>query len=858
MNHTPASISALLRERAKAHPDSVALLAPGRLPLTYAALWEQVQAIAVSLRSVGVTPTTRVAAVLPNGPEMAVAFLGVASCATCVPLNPGSRDTEFRFYIEDIGAELMMLPKGDIGPAGACAKQLGLKTLEVELGGDPVAGRFAVPSHSPASVPVFSDATDIALILHTSGTTARPKIVPLKHVNLMTSACNIASHLTLTPADRCLNVMPLFHIHGLVGGLLSPLTSGGSVVCSPGFNDQGFFDWIAEFHPTWYSAVPTIHQAVIAQGERYRREAPGHRFRFVRSSSSSLPPPVMKALEQLLDAPVIEAYSMTEAAHQMTSNALPPGTRMAGSVGVAAGIEVSIMDDAGRLLAPGDTGEIVIRGASVINGYENNPAANASSFTNGWFRTGDQGQLDAEGRLFISGRIKEIVNRGGEKISPREVDEVLLEHPAIAQAAAFGVPHPTLGEDVAAAVVLKPNAELSEYDLRQYLLPRLSEYKVPSRILFLEAIPKGPTGKVQRTSLHKTLGELLVNPFVAPNTDLEIGLAAAWAKVLSVPRVGVTDNFFALGGNSLGVLKLCAEMEQTTGIQFQLGDVFRAPTIAELVEFTKSESSQSASVVVPLQSEGQGIPVFCLYGINLYKSFAESLGNAQPVYGVFVREEQAIVNQVMVGSDPAISIKVLVEAYDKAITRFRPHGPYRLAGFSFGGIIAMELATVLRRRGETVDQVMLLDTVLAQGTRRNWGKWLSYRVSRLASGASLSTLKRRIVRTLPAARDSEKSVQVPVNADVAARQIAAFRRAARSWQPSGGPIDYKVVLFRALDRSKWAPYLDLHDDYGWRQYLGSQLSIVDVPGVHLKILELPNVTELGRQARTFLQSNALV
>ena len=848
----------MLQQQALAWREEVAILAPGAAPLTYGALWEQTLHVVSTLQSQGVSKSTRVAVVLPNGPEMAVVFLGVAMCATCVPLNPGSRESEIRFYLGDIGAQVLILARGDNGPGRLVAAELGLTVLELEVAAPAAAGIFVLhpgpTTHAPSS---FSEPDDVALILHTSGTTARPKIVPLTHTNLLTSANNIARHLALSPEDRCLNVMPLFHIHGLVGALLSPLVSGGSVVCTTGFHEQGFFESIAEFQPTWYTAVPAIHQSVLAGGERYRQAAPGHRFRFVRSSSASLPPATMKALEELLQAPVVEAYSMTEASHQMTSNALPPGLRRAGSVGVATGIEVAVMDNNGLLLSAGETGEIVVRGQSVIRAYENNPIANAASFTEGWFRTGDQGRFDGHGALCISGRIKEIVNRGGEKVSPREVDDVLLEHPNVEQAAAFGVPHPTMGEDLVAAVVLRPETTVSEFELRRFLFEKLSEFKVPSRVLFVDAIPKGPTGKVQRTSLHQVLGTALLAPSVAPTTDLEIGLAAAWSKVLGVARVGIHDNFFALGGDSLGVLKLCVEMKQAVGIEFQLEDVFRAPTIAELAMSTSTEVAQSASVVVPLQAEGDGIPVFCLYGINLYKSFAQALGASQPVFGVFVREEQVIVKEVAAGGTPTISIKKLVDAYDMAIARFRPHGPYRLAGFSFGGIIAMELAVTLRARGELVDHVMLLDTVLSYGQSRNWLKWISYQAARMLSGQTFKRVRTRLAKLRNGTKAHSGNHEVSEVEEIAAQQVAAFRRAARRWKLVRGVVDFPVVLYRARDQSRWAPYDEQSADYGWRKYLGGRLRIVDVPGVHLKILEMPNVAELGQKARDILLAGAV-
>ena len=423
------SISSLLRDCAIRMPDAPAILAPGRMPLSFAGVWEQTQAMARALRSMGISNSTRVAIVLPNGPEMATAFLGTAACAASAPLNPGYQASEFRFYLEDTRAEAVLLRKAEDGAIRNVARDMGLLVVELESGAADAAGHFRIAGHRTdgAATATFSADDDVALILHTSGTTARPKSVPLTHANLMASAQGIARHLALTPVDRCLNVMPLFHIHGLVGALLATVAGGGSIVCAPGFTEADFFDWVAEFRPSWYTAVPTIHQAIAAGAARYQERATGHRFRFVRSSSAALPPATLRLLEEVLLAPVIEAYGMTEASHQMASNPLPPGQRKPGSVGLAAGADIAVMDDSSHLLEAGRIGEIVIRGPGVTPGYENNPQANAGAFVDGWFRTGDQGHLDERGYLHISGRLKEIVNRGGEKISPREIDDGLLE-----------------------------------------------------------------------------------------------------------------------------------------------------------------------------------------------------------------------------------------------------------------------------------------------------------------------------------------------------------------------------------------------------------------------------------------------
>ncbi|MEQ1801974.1 MAG: acyl--CoA ligase [Gammaproteobacteria bacterium] len=484
-----------------------AISAPGRPDLTYGALREQVAATIAAINALGVGRDDAVAIVLPNGPEMAVAFVAIAAGATTAPLNPGYTADEFGFYLQDLSARLLVVEAGSTSPAVAVARQLGIPVAELVVEQGAAAGRFGLrgaPGKATRPGPAGSD--DVALVLHTSGTTSRPKIVPLTHANVCASAGHIAASLALTPADRCLQVMPLFHIHGLIAAVLSSLHAGASACCTPGFNALQFFTWLREIRPTWYTAVPTMHQAILARAGRNRDAIEAVPLRFIRSSSASLPPQVMTELEATFGCPLIEAYGMTEAAHQMTSNPLPPRGRFPGSVGVAAGPDVGIMDEQGALLPPGDVGEVVIRGPNVTPGYRNNPSANASAFTSGWFRTGDQGVLDAQGYLRLTGRLKEIINRGGEKISPREVDEVLLDHPAVDQVVTFAVPHPMLGEDVAAAVVLKPGMDATERDLRKFAGERLADMKVPRKILFLEEIPKGATGKLQRIGLAAKLG----------------------------------------------------------------------------------------------------------------------------------------------------------------------------------------------------------------------------------------------------------------------------------------------------------------------------------------------------------------
>ena len=504
---TASSSTHELLERGAA--SACAISAPERPDCTFGELCAQVDRTVRALNALGIGRNDPVAIVLPNGPEMASAFVAVATAATSAPLNPAYRADEFDFYLTDLEAKLLVVAAGVETPARDVAARRGIPVAELVV--DPLkpAGTFDLSGAArlgPAARGGTAGPDDVALVLHTSGTTSQPKIVPLTQRNVCASAANVAASIALEAADRCLNVMPLFHIHGLIAAVLASLHAGASIYCTPGFNALRFYAWLDHASPTWYTAVPTMHQAILERAGRNAEAVSRARLRLVRSSSASLPPQVMASLEETFGAPVIEAYGMTEAAHQMASNPLPPRPRKPGSVGVAAGPDVAIMDEAGNLLATGATGEVVIRGANVTAGYRNNLDANATAFSSGWFRTGDQGVMDEDGYLRLTGRLKEIINRGGEKISPREVDEILLDHPDVRQAVTFAVPHPKLGEDVAAAVVLRDGASVTERQIREFVAERLADFKVPRRIVVLDEIPKGPTGKLQRIGLAEKLG----------------------------------------------------------------------------------------------------------------------------------------------------------------------------------------------------------------------------------------------------------------------------------------------------------------------------------------------------------------
>ena len=608
------SIRELLAEHAAQSPQAEALSAPGRMHLSCQGLLRQVDFVIQALRSWGLGRRDRVALVLPNGPDMAVAFLGIAAGAACAPLNPIYQEKEFEFYLADLGVKALVVQAGMGSPAREVARRLGIAVIELHP--EQEAGVFHLTEgrETPSSGTDPGGPEDEALVLHTSGTTARPKIVSLTQANLCISARNIVKSLELTPQDRCLNIMPLFHVHGLMASVLATLAAGGCVVCTPGFLAPRFFGWLAEFRPTWYTAVPTMHQAILARAPANLEVIEACQLRFIRSSSAPLPPPVMNELEQVFKAPVVEAYGMTEASHQIACNPLPPRARKPGSVGLPTGCRVAVMDEEGHLVQPGQTGEIGIQGDSVTSGYENNPEANQSAFINGWFRTGDQGYLDAEGYVFITGRVKEFINRGGEKISPREVEEVMLAHPSVAEAATFAMPSAQLGEDVAAAVVLRPGAKVGEKELREFVTERLAYFKVPRRVLFMDELPKGPTGKLQRTGLAERLG-LGPDEFeppegadrhVAPQSEHEKQLAALFSQVLGLEEVGVEDNFLLAGGDSILATQLVSRVRQAWSVEVPLLDFFDDPTVAGLARaIEKARRVLGGPSVPPLEPRDQ-------------------------------------------------------------------------------------------------------------------------------------------------------------------------------------------------------------------------------------------------------------
>ncbi|CCH45286.1 peroxisomal-coenzyme A synthetase [Wickerhamomyces ciferrii] len=464
-------------------------------------------------------PQTSIAISLVNNLELVSSFLAITNASRiAAPLNPNYKKDEFDFYLNDLNAKAVILPKGAHKDTQSAiyqsSKDHDVLLIEVWWENSRRRVEYEVFNHN-SSTPLYSSLNspiyynnqplfpgtakpdDVALILHTSGTTGRPKTVPLTQANLSRSMHNIAQTYKLTSDDKSYIVMPLFHVHGLIGALLSTLHTQGTVIIPPKFSAGKFWNDFIKYGATWYSAVPTIHLILLNTA----KPSPLPKIRFIRSCSSALAPTTFHKLEKELNAPVLEAYAMTEASHQMTSNNLPPGKRKPGTVGQGQGVEIVILNDQGDVLPQGQIGEVSIKGTNVTKGYANNDKANAESFTKGYFRTGDQGYLDDEKFLVLTGRIKELINRGGEKISPIELDGVLLSHPKVDEAVAFGVPDEKYGQVVNAAIVLKKGEQLSVDELKQFLGEKIASFKIPSKFYFADSLVKTATGKIQRRKI---------------------------------------------------------------------------------------------------------------------------------------------------------------------------------------------------------------------------------------------------------------------------------------------------------------------------------------------------------------------
>jgi len=753
-------IFSLLSAQALANASATAIEASHFFDLTYAGLFRRVQQIMMMLRrDVGVDRRDVVAIALPDGPELAVTLLAVSSAAVCAPLNPNYTVQEFKDRFNSLGAKFLIVPREGDSAAVTAGAELGLTPISfpVRLPTDKVQKKlrpvFQRPCLRPNHVPPEDEAfdaqrfestprirpnpEDVAMVLQTSGTTSRPKTVPLTHANICTSVYMIRDSLDLDDSDRCLSMLPQFHIGGLVDLLLVPLASGGTTICSDGFAARDFFHVLRQFRPTWYQAVPTmLHDLVAHIGDR--KPYPST-LKFIRSVSAPLPKALLDELEATFQVPVIEMYGMTEAGPMICSNLRPPKARRIGSVGKAFVDELAVVNSEGDAVPRGQKGEVVIRGDNVVRSYMDNPEANEQSFRHGWFRTGDLGYLDPDGYLYLEGRTKEVINRGGEKISPVEVEKALADQPAVAQAAVFPVPHETLGENVAAAVVLHPGAAATEQELREHAASRLADFKIPHRIRIVEEIPTGATGKIQRMKLAELIDMDSDIGYVPPRNDIEKKLIDVWKNVLQTERVGIQDNFFELGGHSLLGIELVDQIESTFNCRVPdevlynlstvenmaagLRSVVEGPELhgaasehrpnelagATLALFKRVASACSVPSVAPgslmlvMNPNGLRTPLFWCFNApeSEMPGIGKSLGADYPLYGMYAGS--AICDYTHT------NVKAAANTYAREILELRPDGPYLIGGNCRGGAVAFEIALILQRMGKDGIRLCLME-----------------------------------------------------------------------------------------------------------------------------------------------------
>ena len=871
-----------LDQRADETPGARTLLSPNRAPLTYAGLRDLLQSFRARLLQAGLIPGQSIALVLPNGPDFVTTVLASSGLGPCAPLDPSLTRDEFEFFFARLRAPVLLTLQGFETAAIAAARNTGMRVLHLKFGPD-----YLLDSLISEGSPALHDVrvADASLLLFTSATTGRSKLVPLTAANLGGQwACNKRA-MELTERDVFLNLVPMFNLFG-IGAVLTQMYSGGAAICVPEFDPVRLTGWVDQFRPTWLSLNSVWHHA-LAQLVRQSPEVwRGSGLRFIRSGGVVPDVQLFGDLQRALGVPVLETYGMTEAggiAHTTLRQQKPH------SFGPSSGSEIAIFDPEQNALSPGGEGEVVIRGPNITAGYLDDEEANQDAFTkDGWFRTGDLGKFDSEGFLYLTGRIKEIINRGGNKIIPQEMDRILLEHPEVSDAAVFAVPHRTLGEEIAAAVVPRSQEQpVSERILRNFVSQHAAAYKVPRHILFVKELPRGVTGKVQRKKLSEQFHDLAFHPSAAPlpapDQQTTARLIEVWKRILKVDHVGLSDSFYDLGGDSLSAALMIAEVQREFDIGPELLDRIEffdkptAATLAHIVVDTKitypasradaaGSSPEGECRVVALTPTGSLPPVFCFPASDAdpyyFRHLAKELGQDQPSYVVCPPRPVEGRRLLTVGEMAARAVR--------AIRTRQPQGPYLLIGHCFGGVVAVETARQLRAQDAEVPRLILLDSVtpgypkiLASGSRYleqglEAGR-AALRGRVLFSMKDIAAHLRRLTflakRRSTSRRHQSKIArgETPV-IDGGSTQFILNRDALNGY--SVPEIGIPVVHFLAADQR--VDSLVLSDPrFGWRDFARAGLQERWVPGDHNSLLMNENARGLAEEIRGVLGTSVL-
>lgn len=833
----PTTLGEAIRRNSETYPCSSALVSTGFKPLTYRALQHQIDTMRTHLREAGLGATSRIGVLLPNSPLAVVAIVTVVCSAVAVPLDPRLTAAELEQCLESLDLDALLLLHGSPSAGRSTAECEGLAILDViphkdgELGFTVVAPRGGSPPPPEEPGPNAP-----AFILQTSGTTALPKLIPFSHSNMLAAAERLQAWFHLKPQDRCLSVSPPFYSHGLKVTVFTPLVTGGSIALPSNSLAVDFAEWFDALRPTWYSAGPTLHRSVLDTAGSIPDAAAMHTLRFVLSGGAPLPASVREELQGVLGTPVVEHYGLSEAA-QIAANVPPPGMSKPGTCGQPWPGTLMIVGDDGNPLPAGEQGEVWVRGPTAASGYLNDPGSSASAFVDGWFRTGDIGSLDHEGFLTLHGRLKELINRGGEKIAPFEVDHALLRHPAVAEAAAFGIAHPRLGEDVAAAVVLHPGATTTASELRKFLVDHLASFKVPRKITIVDTLPKGVTGKIQRRRLAESLSmgtrELVAAPpsvSIPGPLDLETELLHLWQRLLKSDAITIDDDFFEKGGDSLLAMEMLTEIDWLIDPQVACALLLESPTIRRLVPRLNEHASLPAEPLVHLHPEGTRPPLLFFHGDfvtgGIYvRRLASLLGPDQPII--------AIAPHGLRGEPVPPTIEEMAADRMPLILEKLPEGPFWLGGLCNGALVAFELARLLVNAGHRVETVVMIDPPTASA-RPIMRITLSV-MQRIVSPQTLAWIYERVIeRYERALRMTPWQLLTKAAAKVRRKGHALLN--GHSSPPRSLHLDaYSIAMARYSPAPLAVPVVFFaadHDGRAWRR-LTSEVEVIDLPGGHL-------------------------
>jgi oxalate---CoA ligase len=860
----PSTVWDVLSRQACQTPLAPAILAPGRRDLTYRALADQVRSAVDALNDFGFGRGDRIAVALPAGPECPVALVSVMSGCVCVPLNPAYSVAEFSSSFSNSRVAALVTRSGDVPNAALAAKQSGVRVVELEPLSSDEAGRFQLrcDSRSPSRHGAYPAADDLAAVFGTSGTTSSPKLIPLTQAAVCDRARRARRSVDLSSSDRCLDLIPSFQVAAIGVSILGSMFAGAGCVYRGVTAPADFERGLIEVKPTWCALpVPFLEMLLDTPPSEKRRQSDGARYPGLRAfftGGAPMSPDTVEAIERKFGVPLQNYYAAAECGG-VAVNPLPPGLRKRGSVGLSMGLELAVFDESGQTVQPAQAGEIAVRGPGVFSGYENAGVAGDSVFSGDWYRTGDRGYLDSDGYLFLTGRLGNSINRGGEKISPEEIEGVLRRHPAVRDAVAFPIPHEVLGHEVAALIVMREggaNTNADTNEVRHYVAQNLAAFKVPRAILVVDRVPRGPAGKMQRNQLASLFAAELASAMQArgsvydpPRTTVERMLSEIWAGILKIDRIGIRDRFLDLGGNSLLAVNLLTEVERKFGRSIPMAPFWQSPTVENLAALVVGADYKKCSVMLPVHTLGARPPLFCVlpgWFVSEMELLSRYLGPDQPVYALIPDPRPG-------AGQSGLTREEIVAECVAAMEGVQDEGPYFVIGRSVGGLVALDIAQRLRSVGKTVALLGLLDTYYPGITRQGLlpaplrqldfligefvvvprSKWAEH-LRRLPWRAVRSSLRRLSGRRLPSR----------------IADVALFTGLQRLFHGEPERWPGRIVYF-AAESSKHRRFPDRR--IYWSKAAEQGLEVYLVPGDHNMMVQEPHIREFAATLKGCLE-----